>query len=315
LLVRLTQSSDIRAPTAAELNPATTQTNLPLPDPFVSNSNHLVSTFNGGNASLTLEEADTRTGGVVLKPSFIPGLRLSSDYYLIKASQAIDAPSANAVMTACFSRNLLCNLITFQGAFKASQVNAVNVIFQNLSSLRAEGVELVGNYTFDAMGGTFDVGLNGNYIMDLRAIGATGAVTKLDGVTGNAGSLTNITGVPQYKLDAVLTYARDNWSLTAHGRYIPESILDPTKIGPDDARYNINLDNSVDINRVDDRFYLDLSGTLSPTANVFGAKMQIYGAVNNVFDTEEPDQLRLFGNPLQYDVVGRAFRLGVRSNW
>ncbi len=315
VLLRLTQSSDIRAPTAAELNPNTIQTNLPLADPFVGNSQHIVATINGGNPNLNLEEAVTRTGGVVVKPHFIPGLRLSSDYYLIKVGQAIDALSASTIMTACFQQNLLCNLITFSGAPKASQVSTVFANFQNLSTLRAEGVELVADYNFDALGGNFDLNVNGNYIMDLRSVGATGLITKLDGVTGNAGSLTNILGVPQYKIDAVATYSRDNWSLTAHGRYIPESILDPTKIGPDDARYNINLPNSVEENRVDSRFYLDLSGTISPTAKIFGAKMQIYGAVNNVFDTEEPDQLRLFGNPLQYDPVGRAFRLGIRSNW
>jgi outer membrane receptor protein involved in Fe transport len=315
VLVRLTQSSDIRAPTAAELNPNSIRTNLPLADPFDGNAQHLVVTVNGGNPNLNLEEADTRTGGIVLKPNFIPGLRLSSDYYLIKVSQAIDTLSASTIMSACFQQNLLCNLITFTGAPKASQVATVFANFQNLSTLRAEGVEMVANYSFKGLGGDVDLSLNGNYIMDLRSIGATGLVTKLDGVTGNAGSLTNILGVPQYKLDAVATYSRDNWSLTAHGRYVPESILDPTKIGPDDSRYNINLSNSVETNRVDSRFYLDLSGTISPTAKIFGAKMQIYGAVNNVFDTEEPDQLRLFGNPLQYDVVGRAFRLGVRSNW
>jgi outer membrane receptor protein involved in Fe transport len=315
IMVRVTQSSDIRAPTAAELNPNTTQTNLPLPDPFVNNSSHLIATINGGNPNLSLEEAVTRTGGVVLKPSFIPGLRLSSDYYLIKVAGAIDALSAGTIMTACASQNLLCNLITFSGAPKASLVSTVFANFQNLSTLRAEGVELVASYNFEALGGNVDLSLNGNYIMDLRSVGATGLVTKLDGVTGNAGSLTNVLGVPQYKLDAVATFARNNWSVTAHGRYVPESLLDPLKIGPDDARYNINLPNSTEINRVDGGFQLDLAGTISPEAEIFGAKMQLYGSVNNVFDAEPPEQLRLFGNPLHFDPIGRAFRVGVRSNW
>jgi outer membrane receptor protein involved in Fe transport len=316
ILFRLTQSGDIRAPTAAELNPNTVQTNLPLPDPFISNQQHLIQTINGGNPNLNLEEADTRTGGIVLQPKFIPGrFRVSADYYFIKVSQAIDALSAPTIMTACASQNLLCNLIEFTGAPRASAVNRVYANFQNLSKLRAEGVELVSSYAFQGLGGDIDLGLNGNYIMDLRSIGATGLVTKLDGVTGNAGSLTNVLGVPQYKLDAIATYTRNNWSVTAHGRYVPESMLDPTKIGPDDARYNINLPNSVDENRVDSRFYLDLSGSISPTAEIFGAKMQIYGAISNVMDTEPPKQLRLFGNPLQYDPVGRAFRVGIRSNW
>jgi outer membrane receptor protein involved in Fe transport len=46
-----------------------------------------------------------------------------------------------------------------------------------------------------------------------------------------------------------------------------------------------------------------------------GANLEIYGAVNNVFDTEPPEQLRLFGNPLHYDVIGRAYRFGVRTRF
>src|SRR5262249_42957541 len=156
------------------------------------------------------------------------------------------------------------------------------------------------DYNIDALGGNFSFQVNANYLMDLRTVGATGLVTRLDGVTGNSGSVTNIQGVAQYKLDGVVTYSRDNWSVTAHGRYIPEGILDPTKIGPDDSRYNINLPNSQNINTVDSRAYLDLSGSYTPTAKMLGGKMQIYGSINNVFDTEEPDQLRLIGNPLQF---------------
>jgi hypothetical protein len=234
---------------------------------------------------------------------------------LIKVGAAIDAVSPQAILTTCFSQNLLCDLVTFSGAYRASQVNEVRSLSLNLSKLRAEGVELVAGYSFAGLGGDIDLSLNGNYIMDLRGIGATGAVTRADGITGNAGTLTSILGVPQYKLDALATYSRDNWSITAHGRYIPESWGDYTKIGPDDARYNINLPNSIDENRIDSRFYLDLSGSISPEAKMFGAKMQVYGSITNVLDTEEPDQLRLFGNPLQYDPIGRAFRVGIRSNW
>ncbi|MEJ0023301.1 MAG: hypothetical protein WDN76_07605 [Alphaproteobacteria bacterium] len=81
------------------------------------------------------------------------------------------------------------------------------------------------------------------------------------------------------------------------------------------ARYDINLPNSQNINRVDSRAYLDLSGSYTPTAQLLGGKMQLYGSISNVFDTEEPAQLRLIGNPLQFDPIGRAFRLGVRANW
>ena len=42
---------------------------------------------------------------------------------------------------------------------------------------------------------------------------------------------------------------------------------------------------------------------------------EFYWAVNNLTDTPPPPELRLFGNPLQYDPIGRAFRIGIRAQW
>jgi hypothetical protein len=137
----------------------------------------------------------------------------------------------------------------------------------------------------------------------------------MDGVTGNAGSLTTIAGVPTYKLDGVVTYSRPTWSVTAHGRYIPKSILDPTKIGPGQAGYDINKSNSVNDNFVASRWYLDLSGSVQLPAQIGGNPLELYGAVQNVFDKDNPSDIRLFGNPLQYDIIGRRFRLGIRAAW
>jgi hypothetical protein len=45
------------------------------------------------------------------------------------------------------------------------------------------------------------------------------------------------------------------------------------------------------------------------------AKAEVYASITNVFDLDQPPELRLFGNPLQYDTVGRAFRIGLRARW
>ncbi|MEJ0023833.1 MAG: TonB-dependent receptor [Alphaproteobacteria bacterium] len=314
VLTRFTQSSDIREPTAAELNPNATNTLLPLADPF-GGGVHNINTVVGGNPNLKLETAVTKTAGFVLKPHFLPAFRFSADYYNIKVSGAIDSFTAATILPACATQNQLCDLIKWTGAPKASAVDTVFSNFQNLSRLHAEGVEVVANYSFAALGGNFDATFNGNYLMDLKSIGATGLVTRFDGVTGNLGSVSAIAGVPEYKLDGILTYSRDIWSITAHARYIPQGILDQSKIGPEDAGYNVNLLNSISTNRVDSAAYLDLAGTYSPTAAIFGGKVQIYGSINNVFDKSEPDQLRLVGNGLQFDPYGRAYRLGIRANW
>lgn len=316
LLVRVTKSRDIRAPNAFESNPNSTNVLLPLNDPFAGGTHNLVN-IQGGNANLDLETADTFTAGLVLTPTFIPRFRASLDYYNIKVNGAIDTLSAPTILQACFQQNLLCNLIVFAGAPKASQATTVFSNFQNLSQVQAKGLELVAEYRIpDVVGGEVSLQVNANYVLKLQSIGATGLVTQMKGVTGNAGSLSNVQGVPDYKIDAVVTYAQPNWSVTAHGRYIPKSILDPTKIGPDDSRYDVNLPNSVSINTVSPAFYLDLSASVKTGLNLFGPSgMEIYGSVSNVFDKYPPVQLRFFGNPLHYDVVGRAYRIGFRTSF
>src|SRR5262249_21726666 len=158
------------------------------------------------------------------------------------------------------------------------------------SRLHAEGVEMLANYTREAFGGLIDVTVNANYVIDLRTISATGLVGRIDGVTGNFGNVQNIVGVPQYKVDGIVTYSRDAWAVTAHTRYIPEGILDASKVGPEDAGYDVNLPNSISTNRIDSRFYLDLSGTYTPPQPMLGSKMQVYASVANVLDTQEPDR-------------------------
>ncbi|RYE03827.1 MAG: TonB-dependent receptor [Sphingomonadales bacterium] len=306
---RVTRSHDIRAPTAQESSPNATTTQLPQPDPFVGGTT-LQFTITGGNPNLNLERADTFTAGVVLRPSFIPRFNLSVDYYDIKVGGAIDALSSTAIATACKTQNLLCNLIRFN---TNGSINTVFSTFQNLSQLHAEGYELVMDYRLPAFGGNLDFQVNGNYVVDLSTTGATGLVSQLDDVTGNTGTVQNIQGVPRWKADGIITYSEPGWALTAHGRYIPKAILDPTKIGPDQPGYDINNPNSVNINHVDARFYLDLTARIKIPDASGEERFEVFGTVNNVLDKGEPKQLRLFGNGLYFDPVGRSFKIGVRA--
>ncbi|WP_395445536.1 hypothetical protein [Caulobacter sp. UC70_42] len=224
--------------------------------------------------------------------------------------------SAPNILAACASKNLLCNLITFSGAAKASSVVTVLSNFQNVAELHAEGYEIQSDYTIpDVWDGAVTFQVNANYVKDLKSIGGTGLVTRMNGVTGNAGSLAGIAGVPKYKIDGLVSYVRPSWMVAAHMRYIPKSILDPTKIGPEDKGYSVNLPTSISTNRVSSRFYLDLSASAQLPSLFGSAKTELYGGLTNVFDKDQPPELRLFGNPLQYDTVGRAYRVGVRAVW
>jgi len=308
---RVTRSRDIRAPTPAESSPNSTTNVTPLADPFIgTTTQQLIVT--GGNPNLQLERADTFTAGVVLKPRFVPRFNMSLDYYNIKVSGAIDSLTGPAITTACRNQSLLCELIAFN---PNGSINTLFSNFQNLNRLRARGLELVMDYHLPIGNGAIDVQGNANYVLDLSTLGGTGLVTQLDGVTGNAGSVTNVQGVPRYKLDGVLTYSNRDFALTAHGRYIPKGILDSTKIGPEDNGYDINDPNSISTNRIDDRFYLDLTARVKLSDANDPGRWEVYVTVNNVFDKGEPSQLRLIGNPLNFDPIGRSYKVGLRSRW
>ena len=316
IMFRLTKSADIRQPTAAESNPNATTTLLPMNDPFQGNQSHGLYSVTGGNPNLGLEYANTNTAGVVLRPNFIPGLHTSLDWYDITVKDAIDSVTAAAIVSACANQNLLCNLIAFSGAYKASPITYVYSNYQNEALFHAEGFEMSADYTFHHLwDGDLTFQGNANYVMDLKEVGGTGLITRMNGVTGNAGSLSAIAGVPTYKIDGVISYSRSIWTLTTHLKYVPRSILDPTKIGPGQAGYNVNSPISVSNNFVDDYFQMDLSGSVRLPKPLIGHSMEIYGAINNLLDAQPPSELRLFGNPLQYDPIGRAFRLGIRSSW
>ncbi len=210
----MTKSRDVRAPTRGGIRRRIRSRRFCLCPIRSHGGTHNQLVVTGGNPNLQLEKGDTFTAGVVLKPRFLPRFNLSLDYYNIKVKGAIDSLTGTAIANACYLQNLLCDLITFTGAPKASAIDTVFSNFQNLSQLHAEGFELVTDWTIPVLNGNLAFQVNANYVIDLSTISATGVATQLDNWTGNNGSVTNIQGVPRYKLDGVMTYSRDTWSLT-----------------------------------------------------------------------------------------------------
>ena len=314
-LFRITRSHDIRAPTAAELSPIATTIQLPLNDTGTTHGNYIITTTTSGNPNLTLEQANTFTVGGVFKPAFLPRFHMSLDYYNIKMTSAIDVLSAQATINLCAAGNTaLCQFIT-RGS--NGLITSVASKYQNLSSLHAEGLEFVSDYNFDVdsvipgFHGNLALTLNANYVFDLSSVGATGAVTQFDDWTGNPGSVSNILGVPRWRADGVATYSTSRYSVSFHGRFIPNGLLDPTKIGPEQAGYSVSLPNSISTNKIDSRFYLDITGRVN-IAKTSRGNIELFANVNNVFDVSEPPTLRLIGNPLYFDPIMRAYKVGVR---
>ncbi len=313
LMLRVTRSRDIRAPNALELNPNTTSQRFPLNDPKLGFAYEIPSFF-GGNPDLRLEKADTFTAGAVLQPGFAPDFRLSVDYYDIKVNDAIDTISNALAILLCRQGNTdVCTI------GPDDRITELRSTYQNVNTLRARGFEGIASYRL-GLGdeSAINVNLNANYVTKLETQLPDGSVRNFLGVTGNAGAITNIVGVPRWRADAVITYENPLFSLTAHGRYIPSALLSRDYIGPGEAGYSVNWvptaadpRQSINDNSIDSRFYLDLGARVK----IYGEgdqRIELFGGIDNVFDKEPPSNLRFLGNGLYFDPVGRYYKMGIR---
>jgi outer membrane receptor protein involved in Fe transport len=74
----------------------------------------------GGNPTLTEETSDSFTAGLVFRPTFLPNLSLSVDYFDIDIDDVITAPAAQDILNACYDAasldNQFCGLFQRAGA-------------------------------------------------------------------------------------------------------------------------------------------------------------------------------------------------------
>ncbi|WP_260596588.1 TonB-dependent receptor domain-containing protein [Sphingomonas endolithica] len=105
--------------------------------------------YYGGNPDIEPETGYTTTAGVVITPSFLPGLNVTVDWYELDLRGAVGVIQPIAAITSCYitnptAGNPLCALVTrnANGTFKDAFVNN-----QNLGRLLQRGLDITGSYT------------------------------------------------------------------------------------------------------------------------------------------------------------------------
>jgi outer membrane receptor protein involved in Fe transport len=159
-------------PTTADaaLVAACTGTSFPvaLGDPYTNCTARTASTsfLSGGNPTLTEEKGKSLTIGVILEPSFLPGLSLTADYYSIEIEDQIAVLGAQTIINNCYSsptgiNNPYCTTVsrTSTGLFDPDQAVISGGI--NFASRKTEGIDFDLQYRH-----SFD---NGDRL-DIRAI-------------------------------------------------------------------------------------------------------------------------------------------------
>lgn len=262
---------------------------------------------NAGNPDVQEETADTITAGIVIQPSFMPGLTLIGDYYRIKISDAITSVSTQDTVSLCYSaadfpNNKFCDVIT-RSATSGDLVEVIN-FQENLDEELVSGVDA--QIIYDDI----EVeGIPGEFEIDFRYSHYFKQETTFQGIGG-----VLLTSSPLGEIEdgndefrARLRYRNGGFRTTYTVTYLDGGIDDlETHPDPDDLRF-FKADG-----QAFHRIY---------AAYDFGADNQfrIYGGVNNIFNNFGPLLPTGLNNGSSSNIVselndalGREFYMGAR---
>ncbi|MGL5837117.1 MAG: TonB-dependent receptor plug domain-containing protein [Sphingorhabdus sp.] len=257
----------------------------------------------GGNPDLTEETAKTWTAGVILRPSFVPGLTMTFDWYDIVIRGAVNTPTATELAELCVDQATIDNRFC-ENIFRAPGTGFVlgdgndpqqRIGFivgpENVARIETSGADFSVRYAFQPGDGWGDLAINltGGYLNSKSEIPSVGAEVDDDIIEGYN---------PRWRGSASINWKIDQFSINYGVDYFSKTRrfeLEQIEANPDltDPRYFFFKERWLHDARLG--FELD---------NGF----EFYGGVNNIFD-EKPSI-----GQLSYPVsgIGRYFYVGAK---
>jgi iron complex outermembrane receptor protein len=291
-----------------------------------------------GNTALDPEKAKTTTVGFVLTPSgAMEGLQFSADYYQIKLtgglSLSLGGPQA---VTECFNGDqFFCSLLEF-GAPRPDQAGNPNAQFTNITAMKtiytnqnpyvAKGMDFALSYKLPAS--TVFANAPGNFAASIAAThmlkqvapvlgaGFVSYQADLAGQTGgDSGFLSDVAPAADWTGNIALSYMTGPFTGTLQTRFVAPGNMDlqNPKTGPDDPDYDPNVSYSASDNTTGTYFLFNLNSSYD--LQMFDLeRFQIFGSINNLLDRTPPFSSGAVGgvNAINYDTMGRTYRVGVR---
>jgi iron complex outermembrane receptor protein len=310
---RGTTSVDIRAPTLNDLYSPQVSNSGPFLDPLTNFNPGGIQTVSGGNPKLVPESSRTYTGGIVLTPSFIPGLTMSADYYQIKLTSAIAniSGSNQAIANLCIASggsSPFCSLYVRPFPYtNTTPANYPTLLFSqslNAAFNVTEGEDYEIDYSFD----TADVLSDLSGLVNLRALVN---VAPVNTVSSFSGAPVTHTVNPKGHATILADYTLGNWSV--NGQWVYYSGGNNNGVfGPGQTFYAQNRYAS----------FSTMDFTLSKLITFDnGSVMSAYVNVQNAFAAVPPYTVGSSGNPGSVfggvpqgeDVMGRYFTIGIRG--
>lgn len=293
-----------------------------------------------GNPNLDVERARTWTVGAVFAPSFLPGFSATVDWFRIRISDLISAPSQSDILNGCYSSSLnpsltpnaFCALIErnpVTGTLNTG-VEAAGVILSssNLGRMGTGGIDWTVQYRFDlarVFGGNpgqFDLAMNGTWLDYFWTQSTPNTITRECSVRYSTGC-TNAR--PKWKWNVRGTYSSGPFSASLLWTHLSGVEFEPIgpaagtvplttpQAGSSSSAYNGVLAAFRNIPAYD---YFDLNLGVDVTK-----ELSLSLLVENLFD-KQPPQLgsgvagTAFNNgntmPTTYDPIGRSFTVSAR---
>lgn len=246
----------------------------------------------GGNRDLKEETATTWTAGVVVQPSFLPGLMVAVDWYNIYIADAINTADVQTLVELCVDQptldNVYCENITRSS--KNGYINGFYVAPQNVASYRTQGLDFQANYLLQGGSlGLFNLKLVGSYLDRLDYVPTPGATRENDLLSSSSPKYSGTFDITWTTGPITLNYGLAYTSKTR--RYSEETLrANPDRSDPKYFFYR-------------EKWEHDLQASLA-----VGKDYSFYFGVNNL--TNQQGDVASTSTPYSY--VGRTFYAGAR---
>jgi len=331
-------NANLRAVCLAQGAPAGTIGSILNPTAAQANST------GGGNIKLAPEKATTWTVGAVFQPQVLPGFSLSVDYYNIKVTEEIGAPTSGDVIAACFgspapsaitsasATNPLCTAIRrnpVTGGLDGDPATTLGLpqTLSNSGRLKTDGIDVIANYAKDlglakwssglvlnyAISQTFNANVSSPLNTDRECVGYYSANC---GFTGSMQPKWQISWRNTFtfgKLDASIL-----WRHISGMQQEPDDVSGsgPAFAGQLPVGFGYREGETVDFGKIGAYDWFDLTLRFNVNDN-----LTLTAAVQNLFDKDPPIVGSSIGStaynsgntyPSTYDALGRRFAVSAR---
>jgi iron complex outermembrane recepter protein len=313
-----------------------------------------------GNPNLKPESSDTTTAGIVLVPTFLPGLQFSADWFHIRVNDAIEQANPTLLEANCRAGGS-CAGITFnntpvdaagapcggglqgQAAYELGCYNLAEIAptSYNGAFYQVRGVDFSLNYLEDiGRFGTLNTRLLTTWMNEQQFQSYPGGpVLNILGQTGTGnGFLNDYTPTARWRGSLFVTWTQGPISITPNMSFVGHGVMDYLGVTPaQGALYTETINGTLPpalaaygfhpmpYNYVPSYFLFGLNATYS-FQNLPGFKgAQVFAQVNNIFNKTPPftggesafGPANSYGgtNPIFFDVLGLAYRVGFRLSF